>query len=178
MIYFFWRFIGIVWIAVAWLCPWPAGAALNLDETDHGRYNSVRVDRVLNADTIVLENGETISLIGVRAWGEPPQRKKIERDEYGFVIEKRIHPEISREEKAIMFVRELLEDKDVRLEFDSAPTDEDYRTMAYVFVIDTEIFANVEILRRGFGDLHIQPPNMKYAQQLRAAYHEGRIYDE
>ena len=167
------RRISILGLVVLWMYPASAQAALNLDGAAADQYDSIRVDRVLNTDTIVLENGETVKLIGVRAFGDLVKRKKVERDERGFVVPERVRPEVSLEEQAFQFVQELLEGKDVRLEFDVAPKDEGYRTLAYVFVIEGNVFANAEILRRGFGDLHIQPPNMKYAQQLRAAYREA-----
>ncbi|MBI5415897.1 MAG: thermonuclease family protein [Candidatus Omnitrophica bacterium] len=141
-----------------------------------GRYNDILVQEVVNADTLVLENGETVRLIGVRALGQPQKKKRLQRDANGFVIEEKPDPQTSVEERAAQFAGELLEGKHVRLEFDAAPKDDRYRTLAYVFLIEGDVFVNAEILRRGFGDLHIQPPNLKYAAQLREAYREASAY--
>ncbi len=35
-------------------------------------------------------------------------------------------------------------------------------------------FLNAEILRQGFANLSIRPPNMKFAKELREAYREAR----
>lgn len=139
-------------------------------------YNNVVVREVLRTDTILLENGETVKLIGVRAFGNPARKKKLTRDKYGFVIEEKVNPEVPMEEQAFAFVREWLEGKRVRLEFDTVPKDEDYRSLAYVFLVDGDIFVNAQILQRGFADLQIQAPNLKYAAQLREAYRQGRVY--
>jgi len=142
------------------------------------RYNDVLVQEVVNADTLVLENGETVRLIGVRAFGNPARKKKVERDKYGFVVKEKVDMEVSPEEQAQEYARELLEGKHVRLEFDTEQKDDEYKTLAYVFLTDGNVFANAKILERGFADLRIQAPNLKYAQQLRDAYREGRAYSQ
>ncbi len=129
------------------------------------------VAKVLSADTIRLEDDRTIVLIGLRA-PEAPAPEKIERDKYGFVIEDEI-PYLSMEEQAMKFVRELLEGKTIRLEFDIEKTSSGGTTLGYVYLKDGT-FVNAEILRRGFSDLSIQPPNIKHAQRLRDAYREAR----
>lgn len=143
----------------------------NVDE-----YRDVVVQDVVRADTIRLENGETVRLIGVRAFGNPARKKKISRDEYGFVVKEKADLEVPLEEEAQEFVRELLEGEHVRLEFDAMPKDAEYKTLAYVFLIEGNTFVNARILERGFAGLQLQAPNLKYAQQLRDAYREGRLY--
>src|SRR6266850_3870127 len=49
-------------------------------------YQHVLVEKVQSCDTFVLQSGEKIKLIGLTA-PEPPKRKKVERDEHGFIIE-------------------------------------------------------------------------------------------
>lgn len=140
------------------------------------KYTDVVVAEVLRGDTIRLESGETIKLIGVRAFGNPARKKKTSRDEYGFVVKETIDLEVPWEAQAQEFVQELLEGQHVRLEFDAVQKDDEYKTLAYVFLVDGNVFANARILERGFADLQIQAPNLKYAQQLRDAYREGRAY--
>ncbi len=141
-----------------------------------GKYEDVVVQDVLRVDTIRLASGEIVKLIGVRAFGNAARKKKVARDEYGFVVKEGIDLEVPPEEQAQEFARELLEGKRVRLEFDVVPKDDEYKTLAYVFLVDGNVFVNAQFLERGFADLQIQAPNLKYAQQLRDAYRAGRAY--
>ncbi len=138
------------------------------------KYKDVLVSEVIHADTCALEDGEVIRLIGVRALGNPPRKGKVQRDKLGFVVEEKTSPVVPIEEEAVAFTRDLLEGKRVRLEFDAVRKDEEFHTWAYVFLVKEETFVNAEILRQGFGSLHIQPPNTQYAPQLREAYKEAR----
>jgi len=132
----------------------------------------VRVQRVISADTLLLENNERVHLIGLKAL-PTPEIATVERDQHGFVIEKTT-PMDSLEEQAFNFVKELLEGKYVYLEFDTQKKDEDFHIQAYVFTEKDKTFVNAEVLRKGYASLHILPPNMKYAERLRAAYLSAR----
>ncbi len=135
-------------------------------------YQNVVVERVLSADTLVLKGGEKIRMIGLKA-PEPPRRQKIERDKQGVIVE-RDTPETTIEEKAFAFAQSLLEGQAVRLEFDEQKKDEDFITLAYVFLVENDVFVNAEILRQGFADLQLRAPNLKYSDILRRAYREAR----
>lgn len=140
------------------------------------KYEDVRVERVLRADTILLESGETIKLIGLRAFGDVSRKKRVNRDENGFVIEERVAVEKTPVEQSLDFVVELLEGKKIRVEFDVEQKDENFRSLAYVFLVADNTFVNAQILSQGHADLQIQAPNLKYATQLREAYRQGRAY--
>ncbi len=133
-------------------------------------YSLVRVQKVISADTFILENDERVKLIGLQAL-EPPRRKEVQRDKYGFIIEENT-PESSLQDRAFQFAKDYLEGKKIRLEFDVDRKSEDYATLAYAFMGDT--FINAEILRQGYADLRIKPPNLKYTDALRRAYREAR----
>ncbi len=144
------------------------------------RYKDVVVQEVLSTDTIRLEGesgekGQLIRLIGLRA-PEPPKKRRddVERDEMGFVIPKPVDPMTPLNDQAFAFAQSLLLGARVRLEFDTLKENEEHYTLAYVFLIKDNTFVNAEILRRGFAHLSIQPPNIKYADDLRAAYKEAR----
>lgn len=143
---------------------------------DTSKYANVRVDIVRRTDTIILESGEVVKLIGLRAFGDIARKKKVERDENGFVIKERVNPEKEPAEQALDLVAEMLEGKQVRLEFDVEQKDEDFKTLAYVFLVADNSFINTRILSQGHADLQIQAPNLKYATQLREAYRQGRAY--
>ncbi len=141
-----------------------AMAELNPLLQSSANYQKVQVSKVLTPDTIQLESGERIQLLGLLG-PRAPKVQYEERDEHGFVIPKDVDPATPAEEDAFKYVRTLLEGKKVRLE--------DNVLQAYVFFMDGSL-VNAEILRQGAANLRITPPNVKYADQLRSAYQEAR----
>ena len=135
-------------------------------------FKNIKVERMIKSDLILLENGKKVRLIGVKVF-DAAKKYDLPRDQYGFVIEDTSDPTVSIEDSAHDFARELMENKKVRVEFDAQAADNEGNVLGYVFLPDGTM-ANAEILRQGFADLHIQPPNLKYAEQLREAYREAR----
>ncbi len=135
------------------------------------KYDHVMVKKVLTPEIFILETGEKIALIGMNA-PPPPPRKNRERDEHGFIIEDK-NPTTSLEQQALDFTKDLLEGKYVRLEFDIEQKNDEYLTLAYAFLED-KTFINAEIIKQGYANLKITPPNTKYANLLREAYQEAR----
>lgn len=140
---------------------------LNPDSTTH----SGVVERVVSADRLTLKDGRKIHLIGLNA-PQTPRNRDIKRNSYGYVI-KEVNPATTLEERAYDFSKSLLETKTIRLEYDITAKDENFHTLAYVFLPDGT-FANAEILRQGYANLKIVLPNTKYEVLLRAAYQEAR----
>jgi len=142
------------------------------------QYKDVKVKRVVNVNTIVLDNGfergETIQLIGLKGILVEKKKEEVERDKFGFIIDEEVGPLTPVKEKAIEYVKELLEGKMIRLEFDSDKNSKEHHTLAYVFTNSDDVFINAEIIRHGYAQLQISPPNMKYAKELREAYKEAR----
>ncbi len=146
---------------------------------DQNKYKDVVVTDVLSTDMIKLESGEKIRLIGLNAPDNLKKRKKRFYDEDGNPIEEDdkdaedlvITP---IEDEAIKYVSKLLTGKHVRLEFDDLRKSDDYATFAYVYLLPDNLFVNTEILKLGYANLQIIPPNMKKAEELRAAYREAR----
>ena len=137
------------------------------------KYENVKVERVIKADLIELDNGKKVRLIGLNAF-EAPRKLNAERDKNGFIIEDpNPDPTTPIEERAYDFARELMERQKVTVELDTEATDENGRTWGYVF-LENKTMANAEIIRQGFAELQIRPPNLKYADQLRDAYREAR----
>ncbi len=131
------------------------------------------VVKVIDADKIVLENGHRIQLIGVESIGLP-KKKYVQRDRDGKVIEDvEADLSITIEDQALTFAQELLENKKVKLEFDTEHRSPQGFLYAYVFLPDGNM-ANTSLLKMGFVHLSISPPNVKYADRLRAAYQEAR----
>ncbi|MCA9400470.1 MAG: thermonuclease family protein [Candidatus Omnitrophica bacterium] len=139
-------------------------------------YDNVLVKEVISAERLRLESGEKVQLIGVRVPQLTLTRKNIdiERDEYGFIIRNDENPETPIEEKAYLYVKELLENQYVRLEFDEEKKSENFDTYAYVYLTETGLFVNEDLLKKGFAFLRISPPNLKYETLLRQAYQQAR----
>ena len=106
-----------------------------------------RVTRVLDGDTIVLGNGETVRLIGVDA----PETH---------------HPEIPVQrfgEEATEFLRRFAEGFECTLEYEPSNIRDQYgRLLAYVFVGDR--LANAEIIRKGYAYAYTRFPFHRQAE--------------
>jgi len=104
------------------------------------------VERVVDGDTLLLQSGERVRLIGV----DTPEIK---------------HPKKPVEyfgKEASAFTRRLVEEKRVRLDFDQANAarghkDHYGRTLAYVFLEDGTLL-NAEIIKQGYGHAYTQFP--------------------
>jgi len=174
--------------------PNVAFAETNIDfffKTD-SQYQDVVVQKVINTHLIQLQGKtnvtvegleERIRLIGLRSpeiIREPVEKTQhpeiIKRNDLGMTTEREdtVNPVTPLNEKALEYTKELLEGKRVRLEFDSTKKDEKFQTLAYVFLLEDNTFVNAEIIRQGYANLQISPPNTKYAKELRAAYKEAR----
>ena len=128
--------------------------------TSLGSNYSNKVARVIDGDTIVLENGEKVRYIGMDTPETKHPSKPVEY--YG--------------KEATEANRKLVENKTVRLEFDAQERDKYGRLLAYVFV-DT-IFVNGWLVKEGYAKVSTYPPNVKYQDLLlileRKAREEGR----
>jgi micrococcal nuclease len=108
------------------------------------------VKRVIDGDTIELDNGRRVRYIGVDT---PELRRRINgRWTY--------RPQQLAEE-AREFNQRLVEGKRVRLEYDEERTDRYQRELAYVYVADR--FVNAELIRSGYARALLYPPNLKYS---------------
>lgn len=121
---------------------------------------SNKVARVIDGDTIVLENGEKIRYIGMDTPETKHPSKPVEY--YG--------------KEATEANRRLVENKTVRLEFDAQERDRYGRLLAYVYVDTT--FVNAELVKQGYAKVSTYPPNVKYQDVFlkleREAREEGR----
>ena len=106
-----------------------------------------RVARVLDGDTIVLDNNETVRLIGV----DTPELH---------------HPEVPVQrfgEEAAEFVKRLVEGRECTLEYEPDDMRDHYgRQLAYVFAAGKLV--NAEIIRRGYGYAYTRFPFRRQAE--------------
>lgn len=110
--------------------------------------NEYVVSRVIDGDSVVLDNGETVRYVGVDA---PEMGKKKGGPEF-----------FARE--ATRYNKKLVLLKKVRLEFDEEKRDTYGRLLAYVFV--KNVFVNGELVRLGYARAMIKPPNTRYRDIL------------
>jgi micrococcal nuclease len=114
------------------------------------------VKKVIDGDTLLLTNGEYVRLIGV----DTPETK---------------HPEKPVEyfgEEAYRFTKRMVEEKEVRLEYDQTRRDKYGRLLAYVYLVDGT-FLNAEIIKQGYGFAYTKYP-FKYLEGFRRHEREAR----
>lgn len=110
----------------------------------------IAVKRVIDGDTIELANGETVRYIGIDA---PEMRRKVR----GRWV-KKAEPFAA---EAYELNRRLVEGRKVRLERDQESRDRYHRLLAYVFVEDRLV--NAELIASGYVEVRLHPPNLRYA---------------
>jgi len=118
----------------------------------------VRVQQVVDGDTIILESGERVRLLGVNTPEVNNPKKSVEA--FG--------------KEAAEFTRRTVEGKPVRVERDkTSQKDKHSRTLAYVFLQDGT-FLNAEIIRQGFGFAVSGTPPLKYEYEFRKLEQNAR----
>jgi endonuclease YncB( thermonuclease family) len=113
---------------------------------------TLKCTRVVDGDTIILNNGERVRLISVDTPETKHPKKPVEY--YG--------------KEASAFTKRMVEGKEVRLEYDWQRKDKYGRTLAYVY-LKNGTFLNAEIVKQGYGHAYTRFP-FKYLGQFR----EGR----
>jgi len=99
----------------------------------------IKVKEVIDGDTIVLQSGEHVRYIGI----DTP-----EKDQPFYQQAKELN-------------QKLVEGKEIRIEFDVQRKDKYGRLLAYVYVGET--FVNAELVRNGLANLYTVPPNVKHS---------------
>lgn len=123
------------------------------------------VKKVIDGDTIQLESGETVRYIGI----DSPELYTKESGAEFYAKE------------AARFNKKLVYMKKIKLEFDQEKQDSHGRMLAYVFVKNT--FVNAELVRQGYAKAMVKPPNTKYkdvllAQQQKAIDEDKGLWQE
>lgn len=135
--------------------------AIKLFNIDFGRqysYKNILVKRAIDGDTLVLESGQRVRLIGVDT-PEMHISDKLYRDA------KRTKKDINtiqvQGELAYQFTRSLVEGKVVNIELDVEKYDKYGRLLAYAYLEDGT-FVNAKIIEEGYAQVMSIPPNVKY----------------
>ncbi|MBM4284218.1 MAG: nuclease [Deltaproteobacteria bacterium] len=114
------------------------------------------VAKVSDGDTVVLEGGQKVRLLGIDA----PE------------LEKEGKPAEFLAHKARAELAGLVQGKKVRLEYDKLRHDHYGRVLAYLFLPDG-VFVNAELVRQGWVRVYLIPPNLRFKEELVAAQRQG-----
>ena len=133
-------------------------------------YDDILVARAIDGDTLELENGERLRLIGIDT-PDIHESNKLYRDSQKTDTDINTIKKLGR--KSYLFTKDLVEAKRVRLEFDVEKRDKYKRLLAYVFLKDGT-FVNAEIVKEGYASLMTYPPNVKYVDEFLKLYREAR----
>jgi len=118
------------------------------------------VVRVIDGDTIVVKykgKEEKVRLIGVNTPEIHHPNKGVER--YG--------------QAAASYTKKLLQNKQVRLEFDVQQRDKYGRLLAYVYLPDGT-FVNARLVAEGYAQVMTVPPNVRYAGKFGELQRQAR----
>ncbi len=115
----------------------------------HPGYTFYRVKTVFDGDTILLENGRKVRLLGINT---PEVEGRNKTAEPGG-------------QKAKKWLTENIGGQTVRLEPDVEKTDKYGRLLAHVFTKSGR-FLNLELVENGLATTNIFPPNLRYVEQL------------
>lgn len=117
-------------------------------------YEFYEIKKFVDGDTFWIDDGSEkglkVRLIGVDTPETVHPRKPVEY--YG--------------REASNFVKNLLHNKKVRLEFDVDTTDRYGRLLAYVY-LKNGTFLNEALVKRGYAKVSTVPPNVKYADYFK-----------
>lgn len=107
------------------------------------------VERVVDGDTFVIENGQKVRMIGINAPESVDPRRPVEF--YG--------------KEASRYTKELLEGKEVYLQWGETPKDRYGRWLAWVWLPDGT-FVNGALVAHGYAQVYTFKDNPEHAEYL------------
>lgn len=116
----------------------------------------VKVTKVIDGDTIEIESGEKVRLIGVNTPETVDPRRKVQC--FG--------------KEASSFTKENLEGKFVKLEKDVSEKDKYGRLLRYVHA--GGVLFNEELIKQGYAEVSTYPPDVKYKDRFLLAQKHAR----
>jgi micrococcal nuclease len=148
-----------------------SGVSSEIQSRAAGPYADILVERVIDGDTFLLENGEHVRLIGI----DTPENRKNEkalRDSARTQTD--IDVLIAMGKRSKDFLKGLVEDKRVRLDFDVTRTDKYGRLLAYAYLPDGT-FVNARIVEAGYALPMTIPPNVHFSELFQASYQKAKL---
>ena len=116
----------------------------------------VKVIRVIDGDTVEIENGEKVRYIGMDTPETVDPRKPVQC--FG--------------KEASLKNKNLVEGKEVELEVDISNIDKYGRLLRYVWL--NGVMINEELVKEGYARVETIPPDVKYSQILLSAEKDAR----
>jgi len=107
--------------------------------------DNARVIEVIDGDTIIIQGGYRVRYIGIDAPEVHPEEQPLATE-------------------AWRANRQLVENREVRLEKDVSETDRYGRLLRYIWVDETLV--NAELVRQGLARAKAYPPDTKYQKYL------------
>ncbi|MFW5976601.1 MAG: thermonuclease family protein [Bacillota bacterium] len=133
------------------LSPSVVDENLKIDDKYFKLMDEVKVSKIIDGDTIEIESGEKIRLIGIDT-PELNSDNNSGSEYYG--------------KRAKKYIKKLIgKDQIVYLEYGEEVRDSYDRLLAYIYLPDGT-FLNARILREGYSYLLTVPPNIKYLNLL------------
>jgi micrococcal nuclease len=114
------------------------------------------VAEVRDGDTVVLDTGQKVRLLGIDA----PE------------LEREGQPADFLAHKAKRFLTDLAQGKRVRLEYDKVRYDRYGRVLAFLFLMDGTDLSR-ELVRQGLARVYTIPPNMRFREELLGAQRQA-----
>ncbi len=149
--------IAVALVIWSWWSEVPPESPASTSSTFTVNDEVVRVRRVIDGDTVLLTDDRRVRLLGINT----PETK---------------HPTLPVQAggiEASRLLRELVEGREVRLEFDKNRLDRHGRWLAYLF--RDELFINAELVRAGWSRAETRfPLRATYKRLLRLAEEEAR----
>jgi micrococcal nuclease len=106
------------------------------------------VQRVIDGDTIVIENKTSVRLLGINS----PERGELYYSE------------------AKEFLEEMVLNRTVKLEFGKSKYDKYHRILAYIFINGKNV--NLELVRKGFANFYFPSGRDVYYDQFKKAWED------
>jgi len=117
-------------------------------ENIFSNYQIAEVQRVIDGDTIEIENSTNVRLLGINT----PEKKELYYEE------------------AKQFLEDRVDKKQVKLEFSKEKYDMYKRILAYVHINDSNV--NLEIIRNGYANFYFPSGRDKYYNDFKNAWIE------
>lgn len=127
----------------------PARHAEKIELNNEPYRYKVSLKRVIDGDTLLLESGETIRLIGINT----PE------------VDSRFSEAQPGGKAATEWLQKTLKDSSIWVEYDAEQFDKYQRRLAHVF-LDSGQYLNAMLLRQGLAMLTLRPPNLRYGERL------------
>jgi micrococcal nuclease len=142
-----------IWLVLI-LAVWSLGVLPGCETQAPPR--EAKVSRVIDGDTLVLEGGAQVRLLGIDA---PELEKEGRPAEF-----------LAHQSKAAL--SDLTRGQKLRLEYDVLRYDHYGRLLAYLFLPDNTM-VSAEMVRRGWAHVYLHHPNLRYREFLQAAQREA-----